>query len=180
MQQSQTALSLVGLYTGRLVSWLTLGMVLVLTLNVLASWLFNTSWIILSESITWMHSANFLLAAAYTLNRNEHVRVDIFYAKMSEQKQAIVDLFGTLFLMIPVSVFVFWSSWSYVALSWRIGEKSAEAGGLPATFLLKGMLLLMPILLVIEGINQLFVNWRKLQVSKNTPENKESTTKKAE
>lgn len=165
MQRSQTPLSMISTFSGHAVSWLTLAMVLLLTFNVLSSWLFNTSSILLSESITWMHSANFLIAAAYTLNRNEHVRVDIFYAKMSAKKQALVDLFGTLFLMIPVSVFVFWASWSYVMLSWRIGENSAEAGGMPAIFILKGLLLLMPVLLVIEGFNQLLVNWHKLRTT---------------
>lgn len=163
MQQSQSPLSIISTFSGHAVSWLTLAMVVLLTLNVLSSWLFNSSSILMSESITWMHSANFLIAAAYTLNRNEHVRVDIFYAKMSAKKQALVDLFGTLFLMIPVSVFVFWASWSYVMLSWRIGEKSAEAGGMPAIYILKGLLLLMPILLIIEGLNQLLINWNKLR-----------------
>ena len=163
MQQTQSPLSIISTFSGHAVSWLTLAMVVLLTLNVLSSWLFNSSSILMSESITWMHSANFLIAAAYTLNRNEHVRVDIFYAKMSAKKQALVDLFGTLFLMIPVSVFVFWASWSYVMLSWRIGEKSAEAGGMPAIYILKGLLLLMPILLIIEGLNQLLINWNKLR-----------------
>jgi len=141
-------------FTGQAISWLTVIMVLVLALNVLSSWLFNVSAILLTESVTWMHSANFLLAAAYTLNRNEHVRVDIFYAKMSARSQAIVDLVGSLLLLLPTCLFILWSSWSFVALSWRLGESSAEAGGMPALFILKGFLLVMPLLLILEVINQ--------------------------
>ncbi|MCW9016319.1 MAG: TRAP transporter small permease subunit [Kangiellaceae bacterium] len=162
MRKLGSIFSAISVISGRTVSWLTIGMVTILAFNVLSSWLFKSSSILLSESITWMHSANFLLAAAYTLNRNEHVRVDIFYSKMSSKGKAIVDLIGTLTLLIPVSVFIAWASWSYVGLSWRIGEKSAEAGGMPATYLLKSLLIIMPLLLIIEAINQLIVHSKKL------------------
>jgi TRAP-type mannitol/chloroaromatic compound transport system permease small subunit len=155
--------------TGNLVAWLTLFMVILSVINVMASWLFNTSWIWMRESVTWMHGANFLLAAAYTLNRQAHVRVDIFYAKMSQQKQAIVDFVGTLLLMLPTSIFIAWASWPAFSLSWRVGEVSSEAGGLPALWILKGLLLIMPLLLIIESINQLVKSTRKF--SAQTPEN---------
>jgi TRAP-type mannitol/chloroaromatic compound transport system permease small subunit len=155
-------LSQIPLFTGQMVSWFSAIMVLLLTINVLSSWLFKSSSILVSESITWMHSANFLLAAAYTLNRGEHVRVDIFYTKMSLRGKAVVDLLGTLLLLLPVSLFIIWSSWSYVRLSWRIGEVSAEAGGMPYTFILKAFLILMPLLLIIEAINQLCISIKRL------------------
>jgi TRAP-type mannitol/chloroaromatic compound transport system permease small subunit len=148
--------------TGQIISWLSLLMVIFLAINVLSSWLFQTSSILVTESITWMHRANFLLAAAYTLNSNEHVRVDIFYSRMSTKSKALVDLLGSIFLLLPVSVFIIWSSWSYVALSWRINEVSAEAGGLPYTFIIKGFLILMPALLIIEAINQIIINSQRL------------------
>lgn len=161
-------LSFITVNTGRMVSWLTFFMVILLGINVLSSWLFQTSSILISESITWMHNANFLLAGAYTLNRNEHVRVDIFYAKMSIKGKAIVDLTGTLFLLLPVCIFIIWASWSYVLLSWKINEVSAEAGGFAYLFILKGFLILMPLLLIIEAINQLVLNISQL---KNTHKN---------
>jgi len=148
----------IAIISGKMISWATLFMVLVLSVNVISSWMFEVSSILMSESITWMHSANFLLAAAYTLNQDDHVRVDIFYAKMSIKGKAIVDLTGTVLLLIPVSVFIIWSSWSYVLLSWRINEVSVEAGGMPATFILKSFLLVMPVLLLIEGLKQLITN----------------------
>lgn len=149
-------LSKVSIYTGRAVAWLTIGMVVLLAFNVISSWLFNRSWILLSELVTWMHSANFLLAAAYTLNRDEHVRVDIFYNKMSVRSKAVVNLLGSLLLLIPICIFILWSSWSFVLLSYNIGEVSAEAGGMPALFIFKGFLLLMPVLLLIEALAQIF------------------------
>lgn len=140
---------------GHSVAWLTLLMVLFTALNVTASWLFNKSWIALSESVTWLHAINFLLAAAYTLNKDEQVRVDILYQKFSVRGQAWVNLLGSLLLLMPVAVFVFWASLPYVTLSFRISEASAEAGGLPFLFLLKSLLLVMPVLLLLEGVNQI-------------------------
>ena len=160
-------------FTGKLIAWLTLFMVVFSVINVLASWLFNTSWIWMRESVTWMHGANFLLAAAYTLNRQAHVRVDIFYSKMSPQKQALVDFVGTLLLMLPTSIFIAWASWPAFLLSWRVGEVSSEAGGLPALWILKGFLLMMPLFLIIESINQLVKSGIKYssQPSQNRLEN---------
>lgn len=150
--------SAVSIITGQLISWLIVGMAIVLAANVLSSWLFNKSAILLTESVTWMHSANFLLAAAYTLNQNEHVRVDIFYAKMSSKTKATVNLAGTLCLLIPFCLFILWASWSYVEISWKLNEASAEAGGMPAIYLQKSFLIVMPILLLIEAFNQMFIH----------------------
>ena len=159
----------ISLFTGKSIAWLTLFMVLFSAANVLASWLFNLSWNWLRESITWMHGANFLLAAAYTLNMQSHVRVDIFYSKMSQKKQALVDFVGTLLLLLPTSLFIAWASWPALALSWRVGEVSSEAGGLPAIYILKSFLVIMPLLLVVEAINQL-ARTGKILVSNNTEE----------
>ncbi len=141
-------------FTGKLVSWLTLLMILFSVANIMASWLFSISWIWLRESVTWLHGINFLLAVAYTLNRQGHVRVDIFYAKMSRKQQALVDLIGTLVLLLPMCVFIAWASWPAFFLSYKLNQGSSEAGGLPALYLLKSLLLLMPALLSLEAINQ--------------------------
>lgn len=78
-------------WTGRTVSWLTLGMVLVTFIVVVLRYLFNTGWIALQESINYMHALVFLIGASYTLKHNAHVRVDIIYQKLSARGQAWVD-----------------------------------------------------------------------------------------
>ncbi len=148
----------VSIFTGHLVSWLTISMVVILAANVLSGWLFSKSAIFLTESVSWMHSANFLLAAAYTFNRNEHVRVDIFYSRMSARTKAVVNLTGVLCLLLPFCLFIIWSSWSYVEMSWKLNEASAEAGGMPALYLMKSFLIIMPVLLLIESLNQIICN----------------------
>jgi len=146
------AFETISVAVGRSVALLTVLMVLVTALVVLLRYLFGLGWIWLQESITWMHAAVFMLAAAYTLAREEHVRVDVFYREMSPRARAWVDLVGTLVLLLPVCAFLLWSSWGYVASAWGISEGSRESGGLPALYLLKSVLVAMPVLLGLQGV----------------------------
>ncbi len=77
-----------------------------------------------------MHAAVFMLAAGYTLARDAHVRVDVFYRDFNQRQQALVDACGAAFFLLPVGAFFIWSSWDYVVTSWEIREGSREAGGL--------------------------------------------------
>ncbi len=139
-------------WTGRLIAWLTLTMVLVTFLIVVLRYAFDLGWIALQESVTYQHALVFLLGAAYTFKQQGHVRVDIFYQSFSPKTRALVDLFGGLLLLLPVAGFIFWISWEYVAVSWELKEGSPEAGGIPAVYLLKASMLVMAGLLIIQGI----------------------------
>ena len=138
---------------GRAVAWLTLIMVLVTVVVVVLRYLFDVGWIWMQESITWMHAAVFMLGAAYTLRRDEHVRVDIFYRQMSARRQALVGIAGTLGFLLPVCVFIGISSWGYVAGSWVVNEASREAGGLPYPFvpILKSLILITAVLVGLQA-----------------------------
>jgi len=138
-------------WTGRAVAWLTLVMVLTTFLIVVLRYGFDLGSIAMQESIIYLHALNFMLGAAYTLKHDAHVRVDIFYQKMGPRGRAWVDLLGTMFLLLPVCGFIFWSSWGYVVDAWAMREASGEAGGLPFVYLLKSILLLMPSLLILQG-----------------------------
>ena len=107
--------------------------------------------------MVWLHAAVFMLAAAYTLKRDEHVRVDIFYRKMAPKRRAFVDVLGIMIFLLPMAVFILSASWEYVVVSWQIREGSREAGGLPYPFvpLLKSTIPLTSLLLVIEGVAEL-------------------------
>ena len=139
-------------FAGRLVSWLALLMVLVTFSVVILRYLFDTGWIAMQESVTFMHALLFLVGAAYTLKHQGHVRVDIFFRKFSDHGRAWVDLLGTLFLLMPVCIYILLVSWDYVALSWSMQEASQEAGGLGGVYLLKSMILVMALLLLLQGI----------------------------
>lgn len=143
----------INIMVGRAVSWLVLIMVLTTFIIVVLRYLFDFGWIWLQESVTWMHAAIFMLAAAYTLAREEHVRVDIFYRGFSPRGRALVDAAGAIFLLIPVAVFIIVASWDYVLVSWRIHETSREAGGLIYPFLsiLKSLIPIMATMLLLQG-----------------------------
>ena len=142
---------------GRAVAWLTLLMVLLTVAIVVLRYLFDVGWIWLQESVTWMHAAVFLLAGAYTLARDEHVRVDIFYTAAGRRRRALVDVLGTLLFLLPFCVFLLLASWDYVLNSWQIQEGSREAGGLayPAVPLLKSCIPLSAVLLLLQGLAML-------------------------
>ena len=143
--------------TGTVIAWLTIIMVLVTFTIVVLRYAFSLGWISMQESVTWMHAAVFMLGAAYTLKRDEHVRVDIFYRTMSARGQAVVDLLGTLIFLLPMAVFLAVSSWDYVSTSWHIREASREVGGLPYPFvpILKSLIPATAGMLILQGIANL-------------------------
>ena len=145
-------LELVNDWIGRSVAWLSLAMVLVAFLVVVLRYAFDMGSIAMQESVTYMHAMLFMIGAAYTLRLDGHVRVDIFYQGFSRRGRAWVDLMGTLVLLIPVCLFILTSSWHYVTESWSIHEGSREAGGIPGVFLLKTLLVVMPLLMLAQGL----------------------------
>jgi len=140
--------------TGVLVSWLTLVMILLTVVIVVMRYVFDAGLVWMQEALTWMHAAVFMLGAAYTLQRDEHVRVDIFYRGMDERRRAMVDAAGVLLFLLPLCGFVLVEAWPYVSASWAIKEISRDTGGLPypAIPLLKSVLLVMPMLVGLQGI----------------------------
>jgi len=152
-----TVLDRISILSGRLTAWLTLIMVVVTFVVVVMRYVFDAGAIWLQESVVWMHAVVFMVGAAYTLQQDEHVRVDIFYRSMSKRRRAWVDLFGTLLFLLPLCAFLGYKAWDFVAVSWQLGESSREPGGMPYPFLpiLKSVLLLMPLLLALQGVAML-------------------------
>jgi len=155
---------------GRAVSWLCLVMVVVTGGIVTLRYFFDVGWIWLQETVTWMHGAVFLLAAGYTLSRDEHVRVDVIYRGMSLRHQAIVDTFGVLLLLLPTCGWMVWSAWDYVIASWHVHESSLETGGLHGLFLLKTLIVATPLLIAVEGIAIVTLRWASLLSASGEPD----------
>ena len=152
------SLQKITIWSGQLISWLSLAMVFTTFSIVVLRYGFSIGWIAMQESVVYMHALVFLIGIPYTLKYDGHVRVDIFYSKMSPRSKAWVNLLGTIFLLFPVTIFIAWSSWDYVAASWVMGEESGEAGGLPGVYLLKSCILIMTLLLLIQGVSQFLLN----------------------
>ena len=147
----------ISILSGKLSSWLTVIMVIVTVVVVVMRYVFDAGAVWLQESVVWMHAVVFMIGAAYTLQQDEHVRVDIFYRNMSEKRRAWVDLLGTLLFLLPLCGFLGYKAWDFVAVSWQLAESSREPGGMPYPFvpLLKSVLLLMPVLLAVQGVSML-------------------------
>ncbi|TVP43549.1 MAG: TRAP transporter small permease subunit [Halomonas sp.] len=139
---------------GRAIAWLVIVMMLVQFAIVVMRYIFGIHSIVMQESVMYMHAAVFMLGAAWTLRNDGHVRVDIFYRRLSVKGRAWIDFFGTLLLLIPVSLFIAISSFRYVATSWAIMERSPD-GGIPGVFLLKTLILAMVGLLLLQAVAQL-------------------------
>lgn len=121
---------------GSAVSWLALLMVLLGAFNALARWGgrfvgkdFSSNGLL--EAQWYIFTLLFLLAAAYTLQQNEHVRVDVIYTRLSPRTRAWLDFLGTLLLLIPFCVFAILYTWPGVVESWHVREGSPDPGGLP-------------------------------------------------
>ena len=160
--------------TGTTTAWLTLAMVLITSWVVLMRHVFDIGSIALQESVTYMHAAVFMLGSAYTLKRGGHVRVDIFYRRLSARARAWVDAIGSLIFTLPVMVFIGIGSWDFVMDSWGIKEGSTDSGGLNWVYGLKALLPLMALSVGLQALAELL---RNLFVLMNiTPANEDSNT----
>jgi TRAP-type mannitol/chloroaromatic compound transport system permease small subunit len=137
---------------GRLAAWLILVVVLAQFTVVVLRYGFGVGSIRLQESVVYAHSLAFLLAAAWTLKVGGHVRVDVFYRSASARTRALIDLVGTLVLLLPMAGLILWMSLHYVLRSWAILEGSQETAGLPFVFLLKTAIPLFAGLMILQGI----------------------------
>jgi TRAP-type mannitol/chloroaromatic compound transport system permease small subunit len=144
-------------FIGKAAAWMTLFMVLVTFAVVVMRYVFDIGFIWLQESVVWMHAFVFMVGAAYTLQQEEHVRVDIFYRDMSEKRRAWVDGLGVVVFLLPLCAFLGWAAFDFVAVSWNFQEASRESGGLPYPMipLLKSILVVMPITLGLQGLSLL-------------------------
>lgn len=154
LEQYQQRLSAFTQITGRLSAWLGLFLVLVMALVVALRYVFDFGNIALQESLTYLHGTLFMLGIAYTLAEDEHVRVDVLYQHFSARRKAWVNILGTLLLLLPVCIAIFWLSLDYVINSWQAREGSPN-GGLPFIFVLKSLLLVMPVLLALQGVAEI-------------------------
>ncbi len=144
----------ISIVTGRVISWLTLIMVITTFVVVVMRYVFDAGLIWLQESVIWMHAAVFMMGAAYTLQQEDHVRVDIFYRKLSVTRRAWIDFAGSMIFLLPLCAFLAYQAYDFVAVSWSMREASRESGGLPYPLIpmLKSMVLLMPIAVALQGV----------------------------
>lgn len=148
---------------GVLTSWLTALLVLVVSYDVVVRYLFGESSVGLQELEWHIFALIFLVSAAYTLKVDEHVRVDVFYTRLSSKRKAWINLLGSIFLLIPFCIIVIISSQDFVLNSFRVSETSPDAGGLPARYILKAFIPISFFLLLLEGISLAFKSFVQIK-----------------
>jgi TRAP-type mannitol/chloroaromatic compound transport system permease small subunit len=139
---------------GSVAIWLILIMVLVSAVNALVRYAFHMSSNAWLELQWYLFAGVFLLCAGYTLLHNEHIRIDVVTVRLSVRARLWIDIFGTVFFLLPVAIYITWLAWPVFMNAWNSGEMSSNAGGLvrwPAR-------LLVPVgffLLVLQGLSEL-------------------------
>jgi TRAP-type mannitol/chloroaromatic compound transport system permease small subunit len=139
---------------GRLVYWLVLAAVLISAANAMSRYLLNKTsngWL---EMQWYLFAAIFLLCSGYTLLHNEHIRIDVVAGRFSRRTQIWIDIFGTVFFMLPMTIFIMRLGWPMFMEAYKVHEVSADPGGL----LRWPVKLLVPVgffLLTLQGLSEL-------------------------
>lgn len=138
---------------GRVVSWVSLLLVLVVFVDVVMRYMFKTSFVFTQELEWHLFAFIFLIGAGYTLLHDGHVRVDIIYQRLSVKGRAWVNLLGVIFFLIPGCLLVIDTSWKFVGNSFSVLEGSPDPGGIPYRFIIKGTMTVGYMLLLLQGLS---------------------------
>lgn len=138
---------------GRATHWLILAAILFSAGNAIARYGFNLSSNAFLDIQWYLYSVVFLCAAGYTLKHNQHVRIDLVSGMLSPRARAWVDIFGGVFMLLPVCIIIFWYGWTAFQEAYRIQEASLDAGGLPR-WPIKVVVPIAFLLLILQGISE--------------------------
>ena len=161
-------------WLGALASALLIGLVLLMTFNVLARYAFNSSSLGLEELSWHFYSSVFLLGIPYALKHGAHVRVDLLFERFSKRTQLLIDLWGTAIFLIPSCLVIIWAGWHFTAAPYQlgvqpssaseffsqlvsngIGERSQDSGGLLNRWIIKGVIPLSFVFLLLAAVSLL-------------------------
>ena len=146
---------------GILTSYLAIPLILITFFVAFMRYALDFGSIAIQEITIYLHALIFTVGASYTLKNNMHVRIDIFYNKFSDNLKKNINLFGTVFFLLPTCILIFMTSFNYVISSIMLLESSKEAGGLPILYILKSYILLMVFTLFLQAFSEIIKNSRK-------------------
>ena len=138
---------------GRGVAWVTLGLVLVVFVDVVMRYLFNVSFVFTQELEWHLFGFIFLIGAGYTLLHDGHVRVDIIYQRLGLKGRAWINLLGVIFFLMPGCIMVITTSWKFAVNAFLVMEGSPDPGGIPFRFIIKGCIPVGFSLLLLQGFS---------------------------
>lgn len=167
---------------GAIASALLILLVMLMCYNVIARYAFSASSIGLEELSWHAYAMIFLLGIPYALQSGSHVRVDLLFEKMSQRKQQLVDLIGTVLFLIPTCLVIIYTGWQFTSaayqlgtqpdsvsqffnqlLSTGIGERSQDPGGLLNRWIIKAVIPLSFLFLLLAAIASLLEKWMEFR-----------------
>jgi TRAP-type mannitol/chloroaromatic compound transport system permease small subunit len=158
---------------GKIASWLTTALMLIVCYDVFTRYLLHESSVALQELEWHLFALVFLLGAAYTLQMDEHVRVDVIYTTLSDYKKAWINFLGSVLLLIPFCIVAIIATKNFVINSYIMHETSPNPGGLPARYILKTFIPLSLFFLLLQGTSlalKSFIQIMNHKAAKNLPE----------
>jgi TRAP-type mannitol/chloroaromatic compound transport system permease small subunit len=135
------------------VKWLLVALVVSVAFGVIALSIFGQAWTKFDESATYFHATVILLGSSATLLAGQHVRVDIFHARMKPKSKALVEIIGFYALLLPFCLILIWNAQSFVGLSWISLEGSPESDGIQGLFILKTFVSIFAIMVLLQGFS---------------------------
>lgn len=147
---------------GKAISYLSIALIIIICVDVTLRYIFafSKNWII---ELEWhLFALIFIIGSAFALQKDKHVRVDVFYQKFSDKAKCAIDLIGHIIFLLPWCYVVVKTSFKFAYNSWYIREGSAQPGGLPARYVIKGLIVVGFVLLAFQGVLQISKSIRKL------------------
>ena len=140
------------LYLGKSVSWLTTALVLLICVDVFRRYFLGATTVAIIELEWHLFALIFLWSAGYSLQKDKHVRVDVFYNQYSEFQKAWVNLLGGILFLLPFCVVVIYTAYEFSLRSYALLEGSPNPGGLPARYLIKGAIVVGFLMLFLQAV----------------------------
>lgn len=153
LQKLSKSIDRLNSWVGSGVGWVSFIIVIVVFTDVVMRYVFNRSYVFVRELEWQLFSFIFLMGAGYTLLKEGHVRVDVFYQKLSARGKAWVNLLGVLFLLLPGCFLIISTSAKFTLTSWLTLEGSSDPGGIPFRFIIKSAIPLGFTLVALQGIS---------------------------
>lgn len=131
-------------------------LLVVLTAGLVVAFTLGIGSVKVQDLVLWLNAAMVMLGLNYALKHRAHVRIDVLSSRWTARTRARIEIAGVLVFLLPFCAAIAWLSFDYVAMSWRVGERSASTGGLAGLFIAKTMLPVGAALLALQGLAEAF------------------------
>jgi len=149
---------------GHIAMWSNGLLVLIIIAQVILRYVFHHGLVALEELEWHLYAVGIMTGASYAMVKDVHIRVDLVHARLSNKTQAIFEIFGILFLLLPFAGVIFHHSLDFVHEAWRLNEQSPSPMGLPFRWIIKSFIPFgfgLMILVALSKITKLFLLLRR-------------------